>query len=271
VNEAIVRAIQDQIQRGDLKAGDRLPPERSLARLFGAGRGSVREALRVLELSGLIDSRHGEGNFVADRGPSAAAYTLLTFLERQRASLLDVFEARKMVEPYLASLAAERATPEVVEKLREASEAGERDLRDGHAEAAVRSDRAFHGAIAAAAGNETLVYLHSYLSDLIASGRRELLEDDARRAQSAVDHRQICQAIARGDGAAARAAMLRHLENVQKILMDAVLSYQRVASLLPGAGVAKAGGARAVSRASSGPARARQASAFRLTGAGRRP
>jgi len=270
VNEALVRAIQDQIRRGDLKPGDRLPPERRLAGLFGASRSSVREALRILELSGLIYSRHGEGNFVAETLPSAA-FTLVSFLEGQRASLIDLSEARKMFEPHLASLAAERATSEDLEKLRKATEEEESDLRAGHAEAAARSDRAFHQAVAAASGNQTLIHLHGYLSDLIASGRREALEHEPRRAQSAIDHRKICQAIARGDCAAARAAMLQHLQNVERIAMDAVLGYQRAASLLPGAGVARAGGARTAARARAGPARARPASALRLTGAGRRP
>jgi GntR family transcriptional repressor for pyruvate dehydrogenase complex len=232
VNEAIVRAIQDQIRRGELKAGDRLPPERRLAALFDASRSSVREALRVLELSGLVYSRHGEGNFVAEALPAGAGLTLVDYLERQRASLLDLSEARKMFEPYLASVAAGRATAEDVEELRRTAEEEDMRLRAGETQAAFRADRAFHHAVAVATGNQTLVTLHSYLSDLVAGGRREALENDVRRAQSAVDHRRVYQAIARRDGSAARAAMLRHLENVERILMDAVLGYQRTAAML---------------------------------------
>lgn len=238
VNEAIVRAIQDQIRRGALKAGDRLPPERRLAEMFDASRSSVREALRMLELSGLVYSRHGEGNFVAEALPAGRALTLVDFLERQRASLLDLSEARKMFEPYLAALAAARATAKDLEELRRAADVEETQLRAGETQAAFRADRAFHQAIAAATGNQTLVTLYSYLSDLVAGGRREALENDVRRAQSAVDHRCVYHAIARRDGAAARRAMLRHLENVERILMDAVLGYQRAAALLPSAAAA---------------------------------
>jgi GntR family transcriptional repressor for pyruvate dehydrogenase complex len=233
VNEAIVRAIQDQIRRGELKAGDRLPPERRLAALFDASRSSVREALRILELSGLVYSRHGEGNFIAEMWGNGAALTLVDFLERQRAGLLDLSEARKMFEPYLASVAAGRATAEDLEELRRAAGEEETHLHAGQAQAAFRADRAFHQAVAAATGNQTLVTLHNYLSDLVAGGRREALENDVRRAQSALDHRRVYQAIARRDGAAARAAMLKHLENVERILMDAVVGYQRTAALLP--------------------------------------
>ena len=232
VNQAIVRAIQEQIRRGELNPGDRLPPERHLAGIFGASRSSVREALRILELRGLVYSRHGEGNFVAETLPAAAARTLVEFLERQRASLLDLSEARKLFEPYLASLAATRATSEDLEELRQAAEDEEKNLREGHTQAAFRADRLFHQAVATATRNQALVTLHSYLSDLIAGGRREALENDVRRAQSAVDHRRVYRAIARRDGAAARAAMLMHLENVERILMDAVGGYQRAATLL---------------------------------------
>jgi len=234
VNEAIVRAIQDQIRRGELKAGDRLPPERQLAAMFDASRTSVREALRALELSGLVHSRHGEGNFVAET-LAGGALTLVDFLERQRASLLELSEARKLFEPYLASLAASRATTDDLEVLRRTADEEETRLRAGEPQAAFRADRSFHHAIAIATGNQTLVTLHSYLSDLVAGGRREALENDVRRAQSALDHRRVYQAIARRDGAAARATMLRHLENVERVLMDAVLGYQRAAALLPAA------------------------------------
>jgi GntR family transcriptional regulator, transcriptional repressor for pyruvate dehydrogenase complex len=232
VNQAIVRAIQEQIRRGELKPGDRLPPERHLTGIFGASRSSVREALRALELSGLVYSRHGEGNFVADTLPVAAARTLVEFLERQRASMLDLSEARKLFEPYLASLAATRATADDLEELRRAAEDEHKNLREGHTQAAFRADRSFHQAVAAATRNQALVTLHSYLSDLVGGGQREALENDVRRAQSAVDHRRVYRAIARRDGAAARTAMLTHLENVERILMDAVGGYQRAAKLL---------------------------------------
>ena len=231
VNEAIVRVIEEQIHRGEFKPGDRLPPERRLAQDFGASRSSVREALRVLELSGLIQSRHGEGNFVADTLPRTEPFRLLTFLEGQRASLVDLFEARKMFEPYVAALAAERVTPEDVDRLWIATKEGEEILREDDAKATVRSDRAFHTAIAAAAGSETLCYLHSCLSDLIESGRREVLENEARRARSVGDHRKICEAIAKGDATAARAAMLWHLKSVERIVLHTVSAYQREASL----------------------------------------
>ena len=232
VNEQIVRAIQDRIQRGELKVGDRLQPERELAHLLGVSRGSVREALRALELSGVIRSRHGEGNFVAAVPGSGPTMPLAQFVGRQRASLLDLFDARKTLEPQLAAVAAERISREDVQRLGTAVGEQERDLRDRNLEAAFRSDRLFHQVIAEATRNQTLINLHGFLSDLVADGRREAIENDARRAQAALDHRRIHQAIARRDAAAASAAMRQHVENVERIVMRALRGYERAAALI---------------------------------------
>ena len=233
VNEKIVRAIQDQIQRGELKVGDRLQPERQLARLLDVSRGSVREALRALELSGIIRSRHGEGNFVAAVPGSGPTMPLAQFVERQRASLLDLFDARKTFEPQLAAVAAERASREDLERLRAAVDEQERDLRNGDLEAAFRSDRLFHQVIAEATRSQTLINLHGFLSDVVADGRREAIENDARRAQSIVDHRRVQQAIARKDAASASAAMRQHIENVEQVIMRALHGYERTAAMIP--------------------------------------
>jgi GntR family transcriptional repressor for pyruvate dehydrogenase complex len=233
VNETIIRAIQQQIHQGELKLGDRLPPERQLARVLGASRGSVREALRALELSGVIRSRHGEGNFVAAvPGSGRPAAPLAQFVERQRASLLDVFDARKTFEPQLAAVAAERISRDDVERLRTAVEEQERDLQDRNLEAAFQADRLFHQVIAEATRNQTLINLHGFLSDLVGDARREAIENDARRAQAALDHRRIYQAIARRDAAAASAAMRQHVENVERIVKRALHGYERAAALI---------------------------------------
>jgi GntR family transcriptional repressor for pyruvate dehydrogenase complex len=237
VTEEIVRAIQARIARGQLKPGEQLPPERQLAELFQASRGSIREALRALELSGLILSRQGGGNFVAQSLPSALTVPLGHYLERQRHNLIDLYEAREMLEPRLAFLAAERASRAALERLRQALERQQRELESADASAAYDADRAFHQAIAEAAGNQTFIKLHNYLSDLVSESRREAIDNAARRTQALVDHRGIYEAIASGDGPAASAAMLQHLRTVKDILVEALAAYQQALARLPGAPV----------------------------------
>jgi GntR family transcriptional repressor for pyruvate dehydrogenase complex len=234
VNEEIARQLLGQIRRHELRAGDQLPSERQLAGLFRASRGSVREALRVLELSGVIVSRRGGGHFVTDTLPGASTQPLSQFLERQREHLLDVSEARQMFEPRIAFLAAERALPEDIDALRRALEEQERGLREDDVVAMVNADRQFHQTLAEAARNQTFIMLHNYLSNLVAGDRREAIENSSlRRTQSPIDHRSIYEAVAAGDAAAASAAMLQHLKNVESILLDALHRYQGAIAGLP--------------------------------------
>ncbi len=259
VTEQIVRAIQDRISRGELKPGDQLPPERQLAEDFQASRGSIREALRALELSGLIHSRQGGGNFVAESLPSALTIPLGNYLERQRESLLDLYEARQMLEPRLAFLAAERGTRAEIERIRLALERQERDLRAEDLNIAYDADRGFHLAVAEAAGNQTLIKLHNYLSDLVSESRREVVDSPSRREQALVDHRAIYEAIARGDGPAASAAMLQHLKTVGALLVEALEAYRGALARLQG--VPSAPATDGSSTGSADPAKQRPAGA----------
>jgi GntR family transcriptional repressor for pyruvate dehydrogenase complex len=234
VNEEIARRLLDQIRRHELRPGDQLPSERQLATLFRASRGSVREALRLLELSGVIVSRQGGGNFVTDTLPGASTQPLSQFLERQREHLLDVSEARRMFEPRIAYLAAERAMPEDIAALHRAVQEQERGLRENDVVAMVHADRQFHQALAEAARNQTFIMLHNYLSDLVSGDRREAIESRSlRRAQSPIDHHEIFDAVAAGDAPGASAAMLQHLKNVESILLDALHRYQGALAGLP--------------------------------------
>lgn len=230
----MVRALQERLERGAFGPGARLPSERELARQLGASRSSVREALRALELAGLIRSQHGGGTFVADPLPASVAAPLAQYLDRQRDSLRDLFEARQMIEPRLAFLAAERASRDDLDAMRTALERQERADQEGDLEAAAAADRLFHQAVAEATHNQTFIMLHNYLSDLVAGIRRDAADSAARRAQGLVDHRTIYEAIARRDAPGASAAMLQHVKNVEALLLDTLSAYQGVLTLLPG-------------------------------------
>jgi GntR family transcriptional repressor for pyruvate dehydrogenase complex len=242
VRDRLVSEMQAWIRRGDLRPGARLPSERRLVALFKASRASVREALRLLERAGLVTSRHGEGTFVAGELAGGAAAPLVDFLVRERERVRDLSEARRMLEPRLAGLAAERATPTDLERLRDARLEDDRQTRSADLEASFDADRSFHAGIAQATHSQTFIMLHGYLSDLVAGLRREAIYHESRRAPTRhTDHRAIYDAIAAGDGAKAAAAMTRHLVNVERILLDALHAYEGLvthtgADLLTGRG-----------------------------------
>src|ERR1041384_7503928 len=118
IYEEVVNQIHDLLREGSFKAGDQLPSERELAETFKVSRTSVREALRALETQGLIVSRTGMGNFVVDLPVEALPGPLARLLIDEEKSRVELFELRKIIEPDIAALAAERATERDVAQLK---------------------------------------------------------------------------------------------------------------------------------------------------------
>src|SRR6266851_3407107 len=117
IYEEIVRQIRTLISEGKLKSGDRLPPERDLAERFRVSRASVREALRSLESMGLIEIRLGEGTFVREISVDSLIEPLALVILTQREAVGELFEARRLLEPPIAGLAARRSTKEEVQEM----------------------------------------------------------------------------------------------------------------------------------------------------------
>src|SRR3989337_945210 len=118
IYQEVVSQIHDLIREGRLKASDQLPSERELAETFKVSRTSVREALRALETQGLVVSRTGTGTFVADLPIESLVAPLATLLIEEKSALADIFEMRKLIEPRIAALAAERATKRDIERMK---------------------------------------------------------------------------------------------------------------------------------------------------------
>ena len=117
IYEEIVRQVKQLIAEGRLKSGDRLPPERDLAEKFMVSRTSVREALRALQSRGLIDIRAGEGAFVRDVSVEPLIEPLALVILPHREAVGELFEARRLLEPAIAALAARRATREEISEM----------------------------------------------------------------------------------------------------------------------------------------------------------
>lgn len=217
IYEEIVRQVKALIAEGRLKSGDRLPPERDLAEQFKVSRASVREALRTLESRGLIEIRPGEGTFVREVSVESLIEPLAQVILSQREAVRDLFEARRFLEPAIASLAARRATQEEIREM-------ERILEDQAKEVAagltgLAQDAAFHAAIASSARNQAITRIVSALMDLLTQSREESLQTPGRPTRSHQDHQRILDAIRRRDEAGARRAMLNHLVAVEALVM----------------------------------------------------
>jgi GntR family transcriptional repressor for pyruvate dehydrogenase complex len=211
--DQIAARLIDLITERRLKAGDRLPPERELAASMGVSRSSLREALRALAMLGVAEMRQGDGTYVSSLEPEKLLRPVGLVLSLSDAGLSELFEARKLVEPGLAALAAERIDSTAAAELVRCAEASPEALED--AEAFMWNDIELHGRIARAADNAVLCRLLDSVASMGIASRRRTGRLAKVRLQSAQDHVEVAAAIAAGDAEEARKAMLRHLENVE--------------------------------------------------------
>jgi len=188
-----------------------------LAEQLKVSRSSVREAIRTLELQGLAVSKQGSGTFINTQSLNAVA-TLMTSslgegLEADEAQLHDIFEVRHLLEPQLAALAAQRATPEDVERLSSILVEQQRQIMEG--ETGVDADTEFHFALATATHNAALVKVVSAVEDVLRQSRDQTLQQPGRSQRSLDSHREILEMVREGDHQGARSAMEHHLTAVE--------------------------------------------------------
>jgi GntR family transcriptional repressor for pyruvate dehydrogenase complex len=213
IHEEVVSQVHELIKEGRFKAGDQLPSERELAETFKVSRTSVREALRALETHGLIISRTGTGNFIANLPVESLVAPLAKLLIEEKTALADIFEMRKLIEPHIAALAAERATKTDIERMKRILEDQSEAVNRG--ETGVEADAQLHFAIGQATQNHALEKLVSGLMEMLSRSREESLQTADRRNVSIESHRQIVAAIEKHDQKKAREAMQRHIEQVE--------------------------------------------------------
>jgi GntR family transcriptional repressor for pyruvate dehydrogenase complex len=214
--EDIVKQIRDLIEAGKMKKGDQLPTERELTETFKVSRATVREAIRTLESLRLVESRQGNGTYVLASSEEALLQPLTAALFHEKDDLIDIFYIRRVIEPYVAQLAAENATRQEIRELEEIIQKQEQDL--GNGKNIIDSDSAFHNLLARMAKKRVLQRLLLALVDLLAETREEYLQNDIRAKESLQGHQKVFSAIQRGDCAAARQAMVRHLEGVEALV-----------------------------------------------------
>jgi len=210
--EGIVRQIQDLLARQHLQPGDRLPGERELADALSVSRASVREALRVLDFIGVVDVRPGEGTFVATAPPTPLDPSMYSVLS-ERTALLDLLEARRILEEGIVHLAARRATRDDLDEMEQFLDAREPELAQGKHD--VESDLRFHTMVAEATGNMVLVSAMRHLNEMWLQAREKTGRQDTSPRKALRFHRQILAALRRRQPAAARRTLRRHLEDMR--------------------------------------------------------
>ena len=209
VTELVARRLVAQLSSGALKPGDKLPGERELARQLNVGRTTVREALKLLTLSGLLDARRGDGTYVRREFGDFLSQQIKWPVLLSVDDLDMIVEVREGLEVKAVRMAAQRATPEDIERIGVFKQLLEIEGRDVERETDL--DLEFHHAIASASQNSLLcrlmISLHDILREYIALSN----QTTDRLETTVAEHQAIYDAIVARDSDAAEEAMIKHL------------------------------------------------------------
>jgi GntR family transcriptional repressor for pyruvate dehydrogenase complex len=215
--EQVLEQIRQQIVSGAIRPGDRLPPERTLAELVGVHRHPIREALKILEYMGVVESKPGVGTILSNVGKDILAERVSRVSRfSPRSFLVELIELREAIEPHMAALAAERANADDLEAMKAAIA----DLKDEVVKKAPVSsgDERLHLSIARATHNDTFLRIVEPVMSMLAEFRERSLGMPGRRRALFREHERIYEAIRARDPKKARAAMKRHLGQIRLML-----------------------------------------------------
>lgn len=220
ISEDIVESLLSLIRERELRPGDKLPAERELAAMMHVSRPSLREALRALAIMNVIEIRQGDGTYVTSLKPELLMSHLDFVFALSDSAFLELFQARKVLEPGIVAMAAERIDDAELIALEECVDRSLALVDDHHA--FLEADMELHERIARAAKNSILAQFMASISQLGKVSRRRTVALPGVTRQSVQDHLAIVAALKERDPAAARAAMLHHLRNVERELAHQV-------------------------------------------------
>lgn len=228
LGEAVARDILSRICEGGLVAGSQLPGEAQMLADYNIGRGSLREALRILEVHGIIKIKAGPGGGPVVMGATTKDFGRMAtmFFQAGGMTFREVIDARLILEPIMARLAAERRQPDLVEKLLSSQTSTESD------NSYLRTSESFHRLVASMSGNKVLNLISHSMEDIFHERVVGMLFPPDRRHEVVCAHEAIAKAISKGDGKLAERLMREHMveyasfvEARYPALMDEVVAW----------------------------------------------
>lgn len=222
LTHAVVERIQQQIQLGVLKPGEKLPSEKELMARFGVGRSVIREALQGLAMMNLIETRQGRGSFVTGDLNGAVEALLRTARRSERESIHELLEFRRFLECEIARLATQRRTEDDLVRMQDALHETRHAIDTGNS--ILPSDLAFHRALATAAHNFVLERVYRSTSDLLRHIRTRTEHLREHDEPALAFHTAIFEAVRQQDGELAARRMEEHLDDFASALAQVLKS-----------------------------------------------
>jgi GntR family transcriptional repressor for pyruvate dehydrogenase complex len=211
--ELVVERIKELLENGALKAGSRLPAERELATMLGISRPTLRTALKALSVMGVISARPGAGTFIADSLPEIFNQPLRFMTLISDTGINDIFQARLIIEPSLAELAAKNVSDAHLNAMDREIKAMRESLAD--AETFLKHDLRFHQTISRATGNKLMSGIMDNILQLLFQLRGQKHPDDDDLQGALACHERIFRALRRRDGKRAKEVMVAHLRTAR--------------------------------------------------------
>lgn len=223
VYEQVIDQIKEMIAEGTLKKGDRLPSERSLVEQLQVSRASIREALRALEVIGLVECKQGEGNYIKTGFEDNLLEPLSIMYRLEGSSPNEIWELRKIMEVEAVGLAAKRANDIQLEELRELLQSFD-DNEDETFNAEI--DKQFHYKLAECSGN-ILIYnilktVSVLVEDFIKGARTKILKEKENKKVLFKQHKAIFLAVEKHSSIDARKAMREHLDYAMEYMEKSI-------------------------------------------------
>jgi GntR family transcriptional repressor for pyruvate dehydrogenase complex len=215
----IVGRILEMIRSGELKLGERLPPERKLAERFGVSRGSLRQAFQALAERRMLEGRQGDGTYLLTSPDALLSIdTIVDGIGKQRGVLRDIVEFRRIMEPQIAALAALRMAPEEIDRLKVLVCDQQRAILAGREDGVC--DAEFHHLLATGAGNQVILQVMTVVRSIVDQSRSVWLQSAERRRASVEGHLRIIDALEARDQQKAVSAMQEHIAEIESHIFD---------------------------------------------------
>ena len=218
--ETVFEALRKDILSGALEDGERLPPQEVLAEQMGVSRTVIREALNRLSSLGLVEAQQGRGTFVRAARPVETMRPLLDAFLQDETTTRELLEARLLVEKLVTRLAARRATPAQVARLREILRTMRKKVAAGDAKGFAQEDLAFHLGLGEASGNRVLQRVLGAIREMLYRFLDEFNRIPGAPDRAVAYHTRILAAVERGDADEAERQMLEHLEDVCRVVRE---------------------------------------------------
>ena len=221
VYEQVIEQIQEKIFYGEFKNGDKLPSERELSEQMGVSRTSIREALRVLETMGVVESRQGEGNFICSNVNKSLIEPLSLIFKLNNGSWEDVIELRQALELETVKFASKRVTKEEADEMKFIINKMEEEINNQNRnEILVNLDQKFHNKIASISKNYLIECLFLTSSNLfeefIDDARRKIVNKYSDERVLLNQHKEIYNAIISNDSNLAYKKMEEHMNLIKE-------------------------------------------------------